>query len=71
MSAMKTVPFFVPAAFCAFISLMALFAGDIAKPAFFAFLPMCFFLAAGPVVALNRRLTDLEAKLKQADGEGP
>ena len=70
MKAKTTVQLFVPAVFCAVISMMALFMGDNAKPAFFAFLPMCFFLAATPLVAMNKRLTDLEEKLKQANEAG-
>jgi len=61
---------FIPVVFCAFISMMALFMGDTAKPAFFAFLPMCFLFAALPLIAMNKRLADLEEKLKQANGEG-
>ncbi len=70
---MKTktiVLLFIPAAFCAFISMMAAFRGDNAMPAFFAFLPLCFCFAAMPLIAMNKRLTDLEEKLKQADEEG-
>jgi hypothetical protein len=69
MSAKATVLLFIPAAFCAFISMMAAFRGDNAMPAFFAFLPMCFVFAAMPVLVMNKRLTDLEEKLKQADEE--
>jgi hypothetical protein len=70
MKAKTTVQLFIPAAFCAFISVMVLFIGNNAKSAFFAFLPMCFFFAAMPLIAMNKRLTDLEEKLKQANGEG-
>ncbi len=70
MKTKTTVKLFIPAAFCAFISVMALFMGDIARPAFFAFLPMCFFFAATPLIAMNKRLTDLEEKLKQANEQG-
>ncbi len=58
---------FIPAVFCAFISFMALFMGDSAKPAFYSFLPMCFFFAAMPLVAMSKRIADLEDKLKQAN----
>ena len=46
MKAMTIVPLFIPAAFCAFISMMAAFRGDNAMPAFFAFLPVCFFFVS-------------------------
>jgi hypothetical protein len=67
MSAKTTALLFIPAAFCAFISMMAAFRGETAMPAFFAFLPMCFVFAAMPVLVMNKRLTDLEEKLKQAN----
>ncbi|MBT7300460.1 MAG: hypothetical protein HN849_13145 [Victivallales bacterium] len=70
MSAKTTVLLFIPAAFCAFISMMAAFRGDNAMPAFLAFLPMCFVFAAMPLLVMNKRLTDLEEKLKQANEEG-
>jgi len=68
MKALKTVQLFIPAAFCALISMMALFAEDIARPTFFAFLPMCFFFVAIPMLNMNKRIADIEAKLKQAGG---
>ncbi|MBT3381106.1 MAG: hypothetical protein HN742_20885 [Lentisphaerae bacterium] len=69
MKTKTAAPLFIPAAFCALISTMALFIGDSAKPAFFAFLPMCFFFAATPLIAMDKRPTDLEEKLKQANQE--
>ncbi len=60
-----SMPLLVPAIFCGFISFMALFMGENAKPAFFSFLPMCFFFAAMPLIAMNKRIADLEAKLKE------
>jgi hypothetical protein len=65
MRAKTFVPLFIPAAFCAFISAMALFMGDSAKPAFYAFLPMCFFFAAMPLVTINKRIAYLEDKLNE------
>ncbi len=65
MKAQISMPLLVPALFCGFISFMALFMGETAKPAFFSFLPMCFFFAAMPLVAMNKRITELEAKLKE------
>jgi hypothetical protein len=72
---MKTISHWVPAGFCAFISLIALFAPISSsdsgwwRPAFFAFLPMCFFFV-GTVTKqthrelreLGRRITEMEQK---------
>ena len=65
-----TFEMYIPFIFCAFISVMALFTGDGSKPAFFAFLPMCFFFAAMPLIAMNKRLAALEESLKQTDDDG-
>jgi len=72
---MKTITHWIPAAFCAFISLIALFASvgpsDSGwwRPAFFAFLPMCFFFVGTAttqmyreLLVLRQRLTELEEK---------
>jgi len=72
---MKTITHWIPAAFCAFISLIALVASvgspDAGwwRPAFFAFLPMCFFFVGTATTqmqrelrALRQRLTELEQK---------
>jgi hypothetical protein len=67
MRTKTSVQLFIPAVFCAFISLMALFVGDVARPAFFAFLPMCFFFAAVPLIAMNKRIAELEERLKQTN----
>lgn len=69
MNTKSNIPHFVPAAFCAIISAMALFMGDNAKPAFYAFLPMCFFFVAMPLVTINKRLADLEGKLKELNND--
>jgi hypothetical protein len=72
---MKTIAHWTPAAFCAFISLTALFTSMRSpdsgwwQPMFFAFLPMCFFFV-GLVTArtqhelreLQKRLADLEQR---------
>ena len=66
MKPLSNIQTFIPAIFCAFISLMPLFLGETGKPAFFSFLPMCFFFAAMPAVNLNKRVAALEEQLKQA-----
>jgi len=70
MKAKTIALLFIPVPFCAFISGMVLVMGDSAKVAFFAFLPMCFCFAAMPLIVMNKRLTDLEERLKQVDEEG-
>ena len=69
MRAKTIVQMFIPAVFCALISVTALSMGDNARPAFYAFLPMCFFFAAMPLVTMDRRIRDLEDKLEQANGK--
>ena len=68
----QTVRHWIPAAFCAFISLIALFASvDPAvgwwRPTFLAFLPMCFFFVGivtsqmqGEIGELRKQLADLK-----------
>jgi hypothetical protein len=74
---MKKIAYWIPAAFCALISFIALFK-SIGIPSFgtpgsyevfFAFLPMCFFFVAFGTThlqrelnELRRRITDLEQK---------
>jgi hypothetical protein len=71
---MKSISHWIPAAFCAFLSLLALsmqIGSDSGawKPAFFCFLPMCFFFVGGTtsqmqreIRELRRQLTDLQEK---------
>ena len=71
---MKTISHWVPAGFCAFLSVLALF-GSIGsdagwwRPTFYGFLPMCFVYVGGVTAQMHRemrelrqRLTDLEQK---------
>lgn len=61
------VAIWTPAAFCAFLSIMKLFIpGDAADPAFYSFLPMCFFFAGSVHFALLKRIEALEAALGDA-----
>jgi hypothetical protein len=54
----------MPAAFCAFISLIAIF-GSVAsdagwwRPTFFAFLPMCFFFVGAATSQMQREIREL------------
>ena len=71
---MKSISHWIPAAYCAFLSLLALsmqIGSDSGawKPAFFCFLPMCFFFVGGTtsqmqreIRELRRQLTDLQEK---------
>lgn len=69
----KVVPHFVSFAFCAFLSGIA-FVGLIGvgspgadpswwKPAFFGFLPMCFFFVASNTVRMQREIDELREKV--------
>jgi len=70
---MKTITHWIPAAFCAFISLIALFASagppDSGwwRPAFFAFLPMCFFFVGAATTQMHRELRTLRQRLTELE----
>ena len=57
----------IPAAFCAFISLTALFASSRSeewwRPAFFAFLPMCFFFVGAATSGMQREIRELRKQI--------
>jgi hypothetical protein len=57
----------LPALFCAFLSLMALFVAplDAAKPAFYAFLPMCFFFVGAVISQMRREIIDLRRQVSE------
>ena len=56
-----------PAIFCAFISCIALFAsireGEWWRPAFYAFLPMCFIFVGGAILRMQREIRELRLRL--------
>jgi len=54
---------FVPPAFCAVLSLMALFGPS--HIVFVAFLPMCFFFVALAMNQMQREILELRSKLEQ------
>jgi len=64
---------YTPAAFCAFISCMALFASmndaNWWRPMFFAFLPMCFFYYAFTMHAVIKKVRDLQATVNDLNDE--
>lgn len=57
--------FGIPFVFCVIISMLAMFMGENAMPAFYAFLPMCFLFVASPMVVMNKRIEQLEQQLEQ------
>jgi len=65
---MKSFRHWIPAAFCAILSLIAL-AGSFHtadfwwRPAFFCFLPMCFFFVGSATSMMHRELRDLRQRL--------
>jgi hypothetical protein len=70
---MKTINHWIPAAFCAFISLIALFASINSpdsgwwRPAFFAFLPMCFFFVGSATTQMHRELRELRGRIAELE----
>lgn len=64
----------IPTAFCALISLYALFGpsgpdGFGWKPVFFAFLPICFFHVGATTLNLQRQIRDLRSQLEVSRGD--
>jgi hypothetical protein len=70
---MKTISHWIPAAFCAFISLIALFASIGStdsgwwRPAFFAFLPLCFFFVGSATTQIHRELRELRQRTTELE----
>ena len=65
----QIISHWVPAAFCAFLCVMALFGvartGNAGwwEPAFFAFLPMCFFGVGTVTTDMRRQIQELKTQL--------
>jgi len=59
------IGFFIAPIFCAFISIMALFMGDVTRPVFYANLPLCFMFAAFPAIALYKKVLSLESDIEE------
>ena len=62
----------VPALFCAFISLIALVgsigeSGGWWRPAFYGFLPMCFFFVGFAILSMQRQILELHQRLVVLD----
>ncbi len=77
VTAMKPIAYWMPAAFCAFLSVLALFgatsSGDAGwwEPTFYAFLPMCFFFAGSAMAMMGKEIKALKeqvAALEKAQG---
>ncbi|MEO7934509.1 MAG: hypothetical protein ABIT76_15275 [Chthoniobacterales bacterium] len=68
---MKQIIHWIPAAFCAFLSLMPLLASSTIpdsgwwRPAFYAFLPMCFVFGGTVSSQLQREIRDLRAQVAE------
>lgn len=65
---MKPISHWMPAAFCAFLSLMALALQTVSdsrawQPAFFSFLPMCFFFVGATTSHMQREIQELRKQL--------
>ncbi len=66
----------VPAVLCAFLSLPALFGSTVStaggqwwQPAFFAFLPICFFFVGAANANQRRQVRELRRQLDELRGE--
>ena len=65
---MKPIAYWLPAVFCAFLSVLALVGvtssgdGGWWEPAFFAFLPMCFFFAGAVMAMMGKEIKALKEK---------
>ena len=81
---MKKIVFWIPAVFCALLSLIALsesigfrvFFGKYAfegwwQPVFFSFLPMCFFSVGAGTTYLHRELNDLRRRVAELEQRAP
>jgi len=70
---MKQISHWIPAAFCAFISLIVLVASFSSsdsgwwRPAFFAFLPMCFFFVGSATTQMHRELFELRQRITELE----
>jgi len=66
----QTVSHWIPAVYCAFLSLIAL-SGSVGsdtgwwRPAFFAFLPMCFYFGGAVTSQMQRELRELRMQLAE------
>ena len=58
----------MPTAFCAFLSLFKLVLPDASDPAFYSFLPMCFFFSGVAGLVLWKRIDLLERRLAELEG---
>ena len=61
-----------PVVFCAILSATKLAGGGSGDPAFYSFLPMCFFGVAAIQLSLVKRIKTLESALRgrEADAQG-
>jgi len=63
----------LPTAFCAYISFTALTRstdGQWWTPAFFSFLPMCFFYVGAITSQMSKEIRDLKKQLGEIQGKG-
>ena len=69
---MKPISFWVPATICAVISLAALFGlagrgGKWSGPAFYAFLPVCFFFVGSILLRMQREMSRLRHRVARLE----
>ena len=70
---MKSIAHWTPAMFCAVISLVPLLvmSSDAWKPAFFCFLPMCFFILGSTTFQMHREIRSLRSQLAALQQTSP
>jgi len=66
----RTIGPWIPAVFCAILSFMALFGsiafeGRVWEPAFFSFLPMCFFFVGATISEMRRDIRELTKQVSE------
>ena len=75
----QQAPHWIPAAFCAFLSIMALVGWvstlnsqypNWALPAFYSFLPMCFFFVGSAATRQHQELQELRQKVADLEQKG-
>ena len=58
------IGFCIAPVFCALLSLMRIYAGDVTSIVFYGNLPLCFMFGAMPAIALYKKVISLEEELK-------
>ncbi|MGA2140458.1 MAG: hypothetical protein ABSH14_16490 [Verrucomicrobiia bacterium] len=64
----QMIGFWLPAVFCAFLAYIALSSSDESwRPAFFSFLPMCFFFVGMALMQMHREVRALRDRVAELE----